>query len=370
MQITYLPYLLMDNHEEIIIFKDALGITIWNYSKKADEYIADTALRTTIDGLMATNVASKGRPITDMGIISVGNTDFRAYSQEEKALCAETALLLFAGSLTRGGVARRAANAGFLMATSENFTVVEQNFEPDGDGIAIQDGYVVRMLIGGYRANEVTFQRPYYTPSSADTTGDGRLIRDLLKMRTKQKRLYRRIYRALEMFRQAYFNDTKLTEESRILSITSAYEILFDLPESRQRERLKQDFQRLFVSPNDRKKRYKSQRGSGVPVWETDSIKVMWADKFYTLRNKIIHGERLKRTDFVFCGKQRHFEIATLFFVLGIKKIIGSTSTIPDTTDEIMWEKYHDDNGEQDYEGFVYSRLDPIAAMLAGLRRR
>jgi hypothetical protein len=367
MQITYLPYLSMGRYEEAI-FKP-LNVRVWNYARKSTQYIPDITARTAVDALMATNVAH-GRSINDMGIISVSNFDLREYTPEEKALCKETALLLFVGSLARGGVIGRGANAGHYVSTTENFTVVEQNFVQEGDRIATQDGYVVNIRIGGYKISEVKFGRPDYTPAPLDSNGDGRIIDDLLKMRAKQKRIYRRLMRAIDMFKQAYYNDTKLSQQSRIMLITSAYEILFDLPESGQRARLKENFRQLFVMPTDIKRRYKSERGSGRPsVWEIDSIKVMWADKFYTLRNKIIHGSPLKPADFVFCDKQRHFDIAVLFFVLGLKKIMGNTSSVAETADQIVWEKHEDpdgSDGEENYEGFVYEKLGPLLKQLRG----
>ncbi len=374
MQITYMPYLNMGNHEEATILREALGVTIWNYSKKAADYIPDATIRGKVDAFMAANVNEAGEPVEGIGVLSIGAFDLRPYTPEEKSLCAEAALLLFIAGVARNGVLERSTSMGFTIATSENFTVVEQNFEPSGDGVATSDGYIVRILAGGYSISEVTFPRPAYTPASADTNGDGGLIKDLLKMRRKQKRIYRRLMQAIDMFRQAYYNDSKLSPESRVMLLTSAYEALFDLPESGQRRQLKEDFKRLFVLPTDRKVRYKSERGPGRPAeWETESIKVMWADKFYTLRNKIIHGTPLKPSDFIFCGKQRHFDIAVLFFILGLRKAMSGTSAVDETADRIIWEKHIDPSdatGRNNYEGFAYKKPDPLEVALAELTRR
>ncbi len=47
----------------------------------------------------------------------------------------------------------------------------------------------------------------------------------------------------------------------------------------------------------------------------------MWADKFYTLRNHIIHGKEIEPKDFCF-GQHRHHDLAVWFFILSVKKLL------------------------------------------------
>jgi hypothetical protein len=50
----------------------------------------------------------------------------------------------------------------------------------------------------------------------------------------------------------------------------------------------------------------------------------MCADRFYVLRNHIIHGEKLKDRDFVFLG-QYHYHLGLWFFLVSVKKMINES---------------------------------------------
>ncbi|SFI88906.1 hypothetical protein SAMN05421835_10267 [Amycolatopsis sacchari] len=301
----------MNNQEELAL--DQLDVRVWNYDKKADTYITSPELRKTLDAIMQTNVHSRW-PIKDMGIISIGEPDFREYSPEEKQLCQEVRTILFISALARSGVLERGPNVGHYIATSENFSLFEQNFQPDTKYTATQDGYVVNMWHGGHDITQVQFRAPEYVPKPIVFQQDTNLLAALFTLRKKQKRLYRRIMRATDMMMQAYYNDTKLSEAARILAIASAYEILFDLPESGQRRALRDEFERLFDLPSDPRRTFvthKDRRGKTHRANKT--VKVYWANKFYELRNAIIHGSPVKSDDYVFQGAQRYFDIAVLF---------------------------------------------------------
>lgn len=352
-----------------VTFTD-LDVKVWNYGLMKDQYITDPEVKHTLDLLMATNVYH-GRPITDMGIISVGATDFREYTLEEEQLCNETRAFLFVAALFRGSLLDPSPNKGHHVAASENFTRIQQGFDTQNDRMSILDGYIVTKQNMGYRIDEVKFERPEYVMTPLEFRGNQDILRLLLRLRKRQKRLYRKIMRAVDMVMQAYYNDGKMSENARILLLAGAYEILFDLPEQGQRRVLKEKFRQYFVLGDDPRCRYKSPRPNGY-VMETDSVKVMWVDKFYALRNAIIHGSTVKRSDFIFRGKQRHFDIAILFFALGMKKIIGVSNGFTETADEIHWKKYVEPNEPSDdfnYEAFVYEEHDPFAAIARRIRR-
>ena len=83
---------------------------------------------------------------------------------------------------------------------------------------------------------------------------------------------------------------------------------------------------------------------------------MIWADKFYTLRNHIIHGENVWMQEFVFQRRQGHLEIAVLFFVLLVKELINEKlrSKGKFFMDNVTWTKYH--TGIEVKEGFIYER--------------
>jgi hypothetical protein len=372
MQITYMPYLHMIRHPEMD-FPD-LNIKVWNYSARKDKYVSDANAKIILDALMASNVYH-GRPIDDMGIISIGNIDFREFTQNERSLCNEVRILLFAGSLFWGALSDPGPNKGHNVVTSENFDTVWQNFSLEDTGrMSIVSGSIVIKRDMGYRISDLLFNRPEYVPTPTQFKGNDDIIKLLLKLRKRQKRLYRRIMSALEIVMQAYYNDTKVPESARILLMASAYEILFDLPEEHQRRILKEKFKELFVLESDPKRKYKSARLKGKFVIEEESIKVMWANQFYELRNLIIHGGKVKNSDYLFLNKQRQLDIAILFFALGVKKIAGQCDGFNETHNSIEWKK-HTEPGEPknssfNYEAFVYEDLDPFIAITRRLFRK
>lgn len=369
MQITYFPYLHMQRTREAT-FAD-LDIKVWNYNLLKDQYVTNPDIKGVLDLIMATNVFH-GRPITDMGIISVGAIDFREYTVEEEQRIAEVRALLFVASLFRGSLLDPDPNKGHHIATTENFSLTRQGFDTQGERMSIIDGYIATKHDMGYKIAEIRFERPEYVLTPFDIKGNQDILRLLLRLRKRQKRLYRRLLRAIDMVMQAYYNDGKMSENARIMLLAGAYEILFDLPEQDQRKVLKDKFREYFVFDSDPRCRYKSPRRNGYEM-ETDSVKVMWVDKFYALRNSIIHGSTVKRSDFVFRGKQRHLDIAILFFALGMKKVIGECKGFEETADEIHWKKYIEPGEPTDdfnYEAFVYEELDPFVSITRKLFRR
>lgn len=339
---------------------EPLGVKIWNYGLKAADYIPDPAQREVIDKFMNANIRHK-RPVTDMGLVMIGDKfDFRAFTTEEKQLCQEVRLLLFLGSASYSSTMERGPNTGHYVATSENFSLIEQNFEFDGQYTSVRDGYIIEKLIGGYKVGEITFPTPDYTPNPISFRHDVKLISNMLRLRKTQKRMYRRIMRATELLMQSYYNDTKLSQPARILTMAAAYETLFELPETGQRKKLKAEFERMFAHKGDPMVTFISHYEKGKAVKVRKSVKVYWADRFYQLRNSIIHGSPMKPSDYVFRGVQRHFDIAVLFFVLAIKQMIGEKPGIKPTHDFIKWDKNggKDDADDVEYEGFIYDKGD------------
>ena len=371
MQVTYLPYLHMLKHPEMD-FPD-LNIKVWNYGACKDKYISDANTKSILDALMASNVYH-GRSIDDMGIISIGNIDFREFTQDERALCNEVRILLFAGALFWGALSDPGPNKGHHMTTSENFDAVWQNFSLEDNGrMGIVSVSIVVKRDMGYRVSDLLFNRPEYVPTPTQFRGNDDIIKLLLRLRKRQKRLYRRIMSALEIVMQAYYNDIKVPESARILLMASAYEMLFDLPEDSQRKILKEKFKELFVLKSDPKRRYKSARPKGGFVIEEESIKVMWVDQFYSLRNLIIHGGKVKNSNYMFLNKQRQLDISILFFALGVKKIASQCRGFSETHNSIEWKKHTEPGESKDsdfnYEAFVYEDLDPFIAITRRLFR-
>ncbi len=106
------------------------------------------------------------------------------------------------------------------------------------------------------------------------------------------------------------------------------------------------------VLPEDKKYTHYFERIGGK-TREVLTIKGIWADLFYTLRNHIIHGLTPKSEEYVFRKQQLHTNIAFLFFIFFVKKQINKSLKKDIFEEEIRWEKWRDENFEQDREEFV-----------------
>jgi hypothetical protein len=367
LQINYFPYLNMVDTPEIEL--PDLGVKVWNYDLKANDYIEDPAVKSQVDLIIRANVG-RWHEVKGIGIISIGNIDWRPFTVEELELCREVRLLLFMRTVARTATIERNPNLHHSLYTTENFTLMTQNFSLSNTVMGITAGFIKRATDYGFSMAEIKFQEPDHVPAAVQFLGDHQLLDDLLRLRKYQKKLYRRLLRAIEAMSQAYSNDSGLSMSSRVPIIASSYESLFDLPEQSQRKVLKDYFKNNIAPTYRRVYRYTSQRpvNSRFPrgfEWEIEDLSVMWVDKFYTLRNKIIHGSPTKNSEFSFRGKQDHFDIAIIFFIYGLKKIMSSAPRMPKTVDQVHWKvpQQRDDDWPV-YEGFVYDDLD----MFRGIR--
>lgn len=345
MQLIYFPYLCLKSGE--IDFGD---FKVWSFKENADKYIKDQPLKTHLGKILQSNL-EHNRPLEGIAIFSTGDIDFRELNDQERGFATEARLLLFLSFISKMNASAKGANAGHFMATSENFTYTIQNFELGNEYVSEQTGYIATKLVGGYTIDETKFHAPSYLLTPMKFSIDNILISQLLKLRKRQKKLYRRILRATDLFFQSYFNDPYVSLNSRILLMVSSFEVLLNLPESNQRKVFKEQVEKYLARKGDRMRTYFSERGSGNKVKEKTSIKAMWADKFYTLRNHIIHGNVVKPKEFNF-NRQRHVDIALMFFVALIKARINEKRNGKAFVDGIAW-------GDFEYEfdkfkGFVY----------------
>lgn len=366
MQIVYFPYLHLQELEELPFG----NVRVWNFKKKSEQYIADTELRNQITTLMQTNIRGNN-PIEDMGILSIGNTDFREFTNEEFKTANEIRLIMFLAHLSKNNVKAVGPNSGWLIGTSENFSLTVQNFQPGNNYVAEDAGFIVHIGIGGYEVGEVKFKAPSHVPTPMRFSLDGLLIKQLLYLKKYKKRLFERILRATDLLFESYFNDSNVSKMARILLQVGSMEVLLDLPEEGQRKALKSEIGQLLNS-NDGENAYYFEVWSAkdkkmIKIKDKASQKVIWADRFYTLRNHLIHGQNVKISEYYF-HEQRHLDIATMFFVLLVKKIINEARKLKIFYDEISWKEFQNSNGDN-ITGFFYEDNDLIAAISRALSK-
>ncbi|HEY4321947.1 MAG TPA: hypothetical protein VGM77_12320 [Gemmatimonadales bacterium] len=370
-QISYLPYLGMADRDEI---SDG-DLTIWNADRQLANRVSDPAFRGRVRALLNMNVemaTAKGSTsaVLGIGVISIGPTDCRPFSIAEQNRVREAQLMLFAASLSQDARVREGRNAGHWLRASENVAATFQGFRMDRDSVAEEVGQIITRRIMGYQIGEARFVRPSYVPHPMIYRHDELMFEQLRWLRRCDKGLFRRVLRAIGMMMAAHYNANSVDIQSRILSQATAFEVLLDLPEQKQRLAFKTRIEELL---NDRRSeptfRFRSERLGGKREMERRSAKGMWADRFYTLRNHIIHGNVVRRDEYRFRGQQHHHTAAVRVFVAALSQTIDRARIARGAKrvffSSLRWERWEDDNDmpPTNHAGFVVKT--DIAAQVA-----
>ncbi|MHB8362838.1 MAG: hypothetical protein ACYDBX_04445 [Patescibacteria group bacterium] len=321
MQVSYFPYLQLKNEDEI----DVGNVKIWKFNIKSEEYIKDIVLREKVKKMLYTNTFD-GKPIEDIAIISIGNIDFREFSEKEINQINEVKYILFIAFLSINNIIDNGPNKGHYMATSENFEIISQSFDLKNDTITTNNGFIVKKIDFGNKISDIKFEYPLYVPRPLVFTIDKYFVKQVLILKIKHKVLYKRILSAVEMFYESYYNNPSVSLGTRILLQAGAFETLLSNSPDEFRKAFKQEIAKMLcIRGGERRISFMSERNNKKKR-EEESIKVMWGDRFFTLRNHIIHGNNLNPKEFKFRNIQWHFHIAPIFFIAFIHQSINNTN--------------------------------------------
>jgi hypothetical protein len=321
--------------------------TVWNFPRLASQRIKDQNLRKYLKKLLGSNRKYE-KPIEGIGIISFDDCDNFIQSNDKQIKeIDELRKVLFLVAVAKSNI-HSFRHAGHMMVTSENFNVIYQNFSIDSEYTAYQTGKIITTMSGGHKVGEIKYEIPRYVPKT-NFNYDDEFLKALQLVKIRKPSFFRTIIRATDAMMNGYSNSDDVSYESRILEQSRAFEILFNLPERGQRKELKANIKKYCTLNSERKWRYKSERSKSNKVPETGTKHEMWADRFYTLRNHIIHGELVKNKDFVFSG-QRHHDIGLWFFIASVKQMINEQLKKTIFIDTIRYEKAKFEYDRQPYK--------------------
>jgi hypothetical protein len=358
-QVVYLPYLNLGADEEVSIGP----VRIWNFDLKKTDYVPDARLRAYVEMLIRTNTTPQTRkgkflPLEGIGIMSIGQTDFRQFSSGENAAVAWARSALFLACLAKNAYARRSSNAGQSIYTSENFRAVTQNFVIGSPYIAETAGVVVTTTNMGLELGKVHFEKPPYVHIPTGVDYDSDLLDELTAKRRYPASLRDRLFSASAILLESYYNNPYVHISARVLLQAAALEMLLQC-ENREDfknrvEHYLNDKGTIKGKPRrDIRYRYRSERsrpknGQRAYADEVRSIKGMWADRFFTLRNHIIHGENVRRREYVFRRQQEHVLIAPLVFVALVREMLNEASVARRKgsvcSGELLWTRSDDED--------------------------
>lgn len=308
-----MPYLKFSPKISIRYF----GWRLYELSEFLEKYVKDSARKEFIERLLFSNTIH-AQPIRDLLIFTPsGSKLFKEISQNNQKIIEELRCLLFICTVSSSNTGKWTAHT---MVTSENLNLVYQNFHFSKLWTAYSSGKLVNITDGGYEIGEISFEKPPYV-LRREASFDSTFFSELKSVKKNNSVLFRRIIRSIQAFMQGFYNSDDLSMESRVLELTRAFEILFDLPMDKQREWLKNSVKKYCQSRAEREYSYKYECHKTRKKTK-GSMHEIWADRFYTLRNHIIHGNRLAQSEFKFKG-QPHWYIALLFFIVAIKQLIN-----------------------------------------------
>jgi len=370
-----MPYLGMDNVRELS-FGDA---TVWNIESASDRITSD-AVRTKVKLLLglyrrASHNPAKAAPLSGVGVLTTGPADQRPLTTRDWAELHRLQRVLFLCCLAHN-VRLHGPNAGHSIFTAENFDIVRQTFTLDNEYISEQIGTIVSMTLMGYKLDETVFATPADVPRPLRFACDDDLLRELRRLRRTDPLLLRRILDATEVFRSSYYNSRSLGIPARVLLQAAAFEVLLDLPDKDQRRTFKDAVERLLNSHAERRFAYKYQVHASRKT-EVRSVKGIWADRFYTLRNHLIHGETILPGEFTFRAAQHHLVVAPMVFVVAVKGLIDESRAArrqPPVSDVKLAWHLPPAGGAPHEDGDVGFRVDtdyrPLLRRAQGRRRR
>jgi hypothetical protein len=358
-QIAYFPYIGLAGVDEI---SDG-SLVLWNADKRLDPYVPDRALREQVRALLDMNrVSSRGDRVAGtvrgIGVVSIGAHDFRPFSPRELRRVGDFRIMLFLATLSENAKSRAGANAGHSIYTSENFDLLIQGFALGSRGVSERTGVIVDMMIGGYSMDNTSWIKPGYVHLPLSFRLDQELFNQLKWLRANNTPQYRRVVRAGRVFLGSYYNAQNVDMNARILLQVMAFEILLDLPEWDQRKVFKERLEKLCWAKGDRRRSFKSERPGGKTAIERRTVKGIWADRLYTLRNHIIHGNVVRESEYVFRG-QSHIVAAPVVFVGAVRRVIDAARKKRGKNrvflDDLRWARWKDEieSPPKQYRGFV-----------------
>ncbi len=210
-------------------------------------------------------------------------------------------------------------NNSWSFNTSDNFELVIQRFNVGDDKLALQGGSIHGITVGGLHISRSVFTTPpHINVSNFSTTFENEILFGILNCIKNQRNDPDSfaVLKSLNSFTFAYRNSHDMDTTSRILSMITAFELLFCASGRRQFRdsilRYSEELRPTYYQYNE----INTTNGSIIRPLNLTGIQV-WAEEFYKLRHRIIHSDITLGNDYsfrdlnnVFIRHNHHFAIA------------------------------------------------------------
>lgn len=188
------------------------------------------------------------------------------------------------------------SNDGFFASSSDNFIAFRHAFD-SLLSVSLTFGSYVRTEQAG-SLDYLIFMTPQHVPDQSYGVGDHRILRQMVQLCEKDDLDTERLFRSLPWVGFAFSNAPGHLYESRIVAMTTAFEILLDMPEENKTHEFSERIRALLI-PNKLPLSTRTRlTKAGNTKSETDDAVGWWCREFYGLRSKIVHGDQLQPTDY------------------------------------------------------------------------
>lgn len=335
MQITFLPWLKVHPAVEIG------PVTLWSFWDEVDLRVEDANIREHLRSYFRCYVDYEGHPVESITVCSTSAPGFRPLTDDEQSGVRRAVdALLFATIAPSLKRAICKGNRSMGPPSANVFQPITWNFRPGDTHIPVSDGSVCH---SGWEIGEITFQKPYAT-GGVFGTRDEELVggfHKCLLSQTVDPPARERLFRSLEWFRLAHVEGGQTSPLSRLVMMSTAFEILLEFPDDKKREH--------FACYMDEHTAYERfihlDREVGKPSKPRrvkHSSAGWWAWEFYALRNRIIHGDQVSPTELVCRDRITHLTVADLMMLEHVRRRLLGDDCLGDSIreDVCMWDNF------------------------------
>lgn len=295
------------------------NLLLWSFQNKRDELVKDEELKKHLIKLTSCYQFRKAGSIPNPAIISIGKVNFANPTLETIAKIEVLKNALLFSSIL--GINQ------WSFLTSDNFEVFYQRFNVGEEGIAIQAGAIHSIKAGGYKIEDTVFTKPDFVNIPLALKLNGHVVKALEACLINQGSSppKSQVIQSLNPFFNTYRNTHEISLASRILLLIMAFELLFGETGREEFRRNILNYSSYDASLNLKTYEYPIMNTLTGKIIKTQDLTLneIWAEEFYKLRHKIIHGDTIYSDDFLFKDLKNivkqydpHFYIAVNFFVV------------------------------------------------------
>jgi|LakMenEpi03Aug12_release.lakeMendotaPanAssembly.Ray.scaffolds.fasta_scaffold31648_6 hypothetical protein len=311
-QVTLLPWLKLNDIQvgNVIFWKLDLN------------QIVDADTKDYLKNYSKCYIDKHSQPVETITVVSLKDkNNFEQLSPEEaEELNFARNILCFLCIAEQSRIALNMNNNSVGPPSSDLFDMVYQNFVPGTDDIAVKSGSVTS---GGWTLSEIHFQEPWAVGGHFRSINRHVLeaVDKLLKS-SNDTDLKNRLLRSTEWFRLAHNEGGVVTPFVKVVMMSTAFEIIFDIPNVRDKAGNFADKVEATIGGN----KFKNEErvyGKNNEKSKTRSLVSWWAWDFYKLRNSVVHGDEISGVDLIYTSWITELIVADMVFYLYVVHLLS-----------------------------------------------